>query len=1043
MKYSSLFVLFAIALTPCQSILAQTVPASGSFSCGINPLTPAQAQALVKQGKQALQSKQATNGAFTAITYIPIRPHIVRRSDGTGGLDMAGLNQQMAYVNSHYLLNNLGIQFYFAGTTPDYIDNDEYYALFPYPEQAAVNGRDATNSLNQYYVYTTARGVAGYAYYPTDNLVTTRSIIATGDGSQPYYLGNSIIPHELGHNFNLIHTFGSGNGTTLTDELVTRGAGANCTTAGDLICDTPADPYTTNNAGYNIFYDGHCEYYNPNSTVRDANGDPFSPLVPNIMSYYGTRCQRDFTPGQFDRIQEGLALRQSHTTYTLNAPASNVNPVTNVTASLNSLSAVLTWQDNATNEMGYFIERSTSPNTDFLPIAGVAPNVTTFTDTQLLANTSYYYRIRPSNTTTGNLSSTVAALSCIIPLYPGSTPARISALLLWNSNAGETYAVRWRLVGTVNWNIITNIQSSPYSLTGLNAGTTYEWQVQRVCSVSASSDFTDIQSFTTQTCLSPSSVGASNVGAESVSFFWYTNYEDPSRTADIRYRVFGSAANWTIISGVNSVSASTGYRLSKGLTNNTTYEFQVRNICSATEQSGYSPLSAFTTSCPQSGTLSSMATATGATLNWRVSRLSDTGITFDVQYRPMGSTVWSVVDNIPGGSTSVSYALTGLTTNTQYEWQVRTHCTANAQSAYSAIAQFTTICNPPNGFGLGVSLKTSTSVQFRWNSNNAIGTPHDIRYRPVGAPDWITVSTANTTIFGGSYDLTGLTNNTTYEWQIRSACSPAQISAFVAGPNFTTQCQIPVLLSSYPTVVTSAILSWQPAGVAVTYDVQYRKAGTANWTTISHIASTSVNVTGLTGSTMYEWQVKTVCSDGIATDFSAIATFPTYACSMPTTLQTNLITENSAQMSWYFGYANADTGYQGRYRAVGATNWILLDGLTSINLAGTFLLTGLSNATAYEWQIRTLCSASESSGFTNSVFFQTLSPCPAMYTVKDGLWSDPSVWSCNRLPVVGDVVQIKHVVIIPASYVAVARQVGIDGGQKVSYGTSAQLRVGF
>ena len=70
-------------------------------------------------------------------------------------------------------------------------------------------------------------------------------------------MGNRLIPHELGHNFNLVHTFGerSGNGTLgsgTTLELVTRGAGANCTTEGDYLCDTPADPYNISEANLTL-----------------------------------------------------------------------------------------------------------------------------------------------------------------------------------------------------------------------------------------------------------------------------------------------------------------------------------------------------------------------------------------------------------------------------------------------------------------------------------------------------------------------------------------------------------------------------------------------------------------------------------------------------------------------------------------------------------------------------------------------------------------------------------------------------------------------
>ncbi|WP_428657533.1 hypothetical protein [Runella sp.] len=55
--------------------------------------------------------------------------------------------------------------------------------------------------------------------------------------------------------------------------------------------------------------------------------------------------------------------------------------------------------------MGYFIERSLSVNSGFVPVGGVKPNTATFMDATVLLNTPYYYRIRPSNTTTGHLSN--------------------------------------------------------------------------------------------------------------------------------------------------------------------------------------------------------------------------------------------------------------------------------------------------------------------------------------------------------------------------------------------------------------------------------------------------------------------------------------------------------------------------------------------------------------------------------------------------------------------------------------------------------------
>ena len=218
-------------LGPTHSAYAQKAPLSSTFTCGAPELTRAQALSLLQQANLALQRKQATTGtAANAISYIPIRPHIIRRGDGTGGYSLDNLNQGIANANNYFLNNGSGIQFYFAGTTPDYIDDDALFGSFPYPEGNAVDGRDVNNAMNQYYVNQFSKfNIAGFAYYPYDNPRSTRSFV----------LSSTVVPHELGHNFNLIHTFGSSNGEYFTDELVTRGAGANCTEAGDLICDTP------------------------------------------------------------------------------------------------------------------------------------------------------------------------------------------------------------------------------------------------------------------------------------------------------------------------------------------------------------------------------------------------------------------------------------------------------------------------------------------------------------------------------------------------------------------------------------------------------------------------------------------------------------------------------------------------------------------------------------------------------------------------------------------------------------------------------------
>jgi len=108
------------------------------------------------------------------------------------------------------------------------------------------------------------------------------------------------LSHEMGHYFGLLHTF-EGQGVELVD-------GSNCTVVGDLICDTPADPYMPgqNLENFiNIDVDGdgklECRFING---ARDANGEYYRPDVGNIMSYYPDECKCGFTKDQFAKMAE-------------------------------------------------------------------------------------------------------------------------------------------------------------------------------------------------------------------------------------------------------------------------------------------------------------------------------------------------------------------------------------------------------------------------------------------------------------------------------------------------------------------------------------------------------------------------------------------------------------------------------------------------------------------------------------------------------------------------------------------------------------------
>ncbi|MEQ9405548.1 MAG: zinc-dependent metalloprotease [Cyclobacteriaceae bacterium] len=214
--------------------------------------------------------------------FIAITAHILRRSDGTGGLTEEELTSAIEDVNQIYTLTNM--TFFLLGDI-NYIDDDAYFDFDASDEGVLTSAHDVPNTINVYFFNTAVSdgsSLCGYAYFPTsgiDHLVMVNNCTTNG----------STFPHELGHYFSLYHTHGKTN-TGTTDELVD---GSNCTTAGDDLCDTAADPNLSGKVS------GACVY---TGTDVDANGDTYDPNPKNLMSYSQKHCRDEFSQGQADRI---------------------------------------------------------------------------------------------------------------------------------------------------------------------------------------------------------------------------------------------------------------------------------------------------------------------------------------------------------------------------------------------------------------------------------------------------------------------------------------------------------------------------------------------------------------------------------------------------------------------------------------------------------------------------------------------------------------------------------------------------------------------
>lgn len=108
--------------------------------------------------------------------------------------------------------------------------------------------------------------------------------------------------HELGHYFGLYDTF---EAEAFGAERVLR---TNCEVAGDLVCDTPADPFDpddpTREPQDYVARDNPCRF---NSSDQDGVGQPYVAHTANAMSYYADECNCGLTAGQLRRVAANIA----------------------------------------------------------------------------------------------------------------------------------------------------------------------------------------------------------------------------------------------------------------------------------------------------------------------------------------------------------------------------------------------------------------------------------------------------------------------------------------------------------------------------------------------------------------------------------------------------------------------------------------------------------------------------------------------------------------------------------------------------------------
>jgi hypothetical protein len=627
-------------------------------------------------------------------------------------------------------------------------------------------------------------------------------------------------------------------------------------------------------------------------------------------------------------------------------PCMPPNEISNTTIS--STSAQLNWTEN--NGASSWVIEYGAPG--FTLGTGTIVNAITnpFTLIGLEPSTTYEYYIKTncigSSSSNWSLPNNFTTLpSCPIPSALIASNITVnSANLSWTENGFATaWEIEYGPTGFIQGTgLVIPVTNNPYLLTSLTNSTTYDFYVKAVCGVEDSSLWSVKISFTTP-CL-PISLPLIEgfESSSSIPTCWTTS------TTDANYSICSSGTHptcsphggtkmllynsYSIPSGNHAILYSPIITLNGAPVMVSYWQYrdtEYNGIDYATE--GVEVL------------FNSSPSTIGATSLGFTSRYNTTAGWFQISY------------TIPAGMTGNIYIIFKTTSeygNNQYIDDIN-------------INYLPVICSVPNG--LAVSFIQANNATITWTSVGT-ETAWELAYKESTSSIWNAVIVSNTP----SFNLVSLTSSTNYDVKVRAICSANDTSAYSSIINFTTLfgCITPTSLSISGITTTYAIITWSPISSETSWEVDYKPASSSIW--ITHIANTYpiYYLNGLTSSTNYNVRVRSVCSGGIYSDYTVIENFATATppCNPPSNLQITNITHNSAVVSWTMN--NTETSWELSYKESTSSIWnaVIVSNTPSFNLVS------LTSSTSYDFKVRAICAAGDTSIFSMISNFTTLEP---------------------------------------------------------------------
>ena len=505
------------------------------------------------------------------------------------------------------------------------------------------------------------------------------------------------------------------------------------------------------------------------------------------------------------------------------------------------------------------------------------------------------------------------------------------ATLTWEQQGTETqWVINWKLQSDSIWTEIL-ADSRSYKLSGLPGRSVIEARVAAKCSAESQSDWSNVVSFTSGYVLpftelfNEASLPAgwelkegaltdSTVFTEGVNWEWFSTV----RMKTLMLNPASPLDSWVLFPTVNFPDTAVNYNLNFTITN-------------AMQEEGGDEVIKIVVS-------------------------KDGGKTFKAS-----DVVYTVANaDLPGDGDTKTYATTLKGLEGSVRIGLLVSGTTGAKTLMLDEVSITESC--PNDVVVKAEEILGTSATISWTGTIDEGKEWMVFIRKAGETTKEYKNTVDTFMV-----FNDLENRTAYEVGVTKACATDDVARPVIF-KFTTAANDPCFPVETITAKSTALdvtLEW--SGEAYAYNLRYRQATATDWTEVKEIKANTYTITNLTPETEYVYQLQTLCSlaEGDYSEWTIEATITTLVetCFAPTNIVV-VPAHNKATITWE---GTADK-YAVEYRLATAEEWTVVE----VAGANTVVISDLTPETAYQLRMRSVCSETDASRYSEIVLFSTV-----------------------------------------------------------------------